>query len=208
VLGARFWDGDVSVVPLPARAAAAGAPAHWLGHIGIADVEGTAARVVAAGGQQLGPLQRAADGSPIASLRDPFGAVIALSAEGALASHSAVAWRVSHSHDHDRAFAFYSALFGWAATERLELGPEMGSQQLFAWDESARSAGSMANTAHLPHIHPHWLFMFVVDDLEASLAIVRVRGGLTLPVYATARGDRVAACDDAQGAAFGLLQVA
>src|SRR5262245_20144058 len=83
VLGSELWGSDVCLAPLPEHAAARGVPANWLGHIGVRDVEETAGRVVALGGQPLGPMQRSADGSPYAVLRDPFGSVMALSKETA-----------------------------------------------------------------------------------------------------------------------------
>ena len=60
--------------------------------------------------------------------------------------------------------------------------------------------------ASLPGVHTQWLFFFRTADLETSLAKVRAHGGLTLPAARTPRGDLVAACDDPQGAAFGLYQ--
>ncbi len=48
-------DGSLDIVPLPAEAAARGAPAHWLGHLGVDDVEGMAHAFVARGATRLGP---------------------------------------------------------------------------------------------------------------------------------------------------------
>jgi hypothetical protein len=64
----------------------------------------------------------------------------------------------------------------------------------------------MANTARWPGVHPHWLFHFPVADLEAALAAVRARGGRALAPNLLPSGDRVVACEDPQGAAFGLLE--
>jgi predicted enzyme related to lactoylglutathione lyase len=97
-------------------------------------------------------------------------------------------------------------LFGWTATDVLDLGPEMC--QLFSWDESGRTAGGMTSAARSPHIHAHWLFFFRVADIEDSLARVRARGGKVLGPMQTSSGDIVAACDDPQGAAFALYQFA
>jgi catechol 2,3-dioxygenase-like lactoylglutathione lyase family enzyme len=44
VLGAAFWGPDVVAVPLPAAAAARGAPPHWLGHVSVDDVAEVVAR--------------------------------------------------------------------------------------------------------------------------------------------------------------------
>jgi predicted enzyme related to lactoylglutathione lyase len=208
VLGPQFWGSDVTLAPLPERAAAQGAPAHWLGHIGVPDVEATAGRVVAQGGQQLGPMQRAADGSRFALLRDPFGAVMAVRSETAAPQCAPVAWHLLHTEDHDRALTLYAALFGWTASEVVDLGPETGCYQGFAWDESGRSAGCASNAARLPHIHPQWLFCFSVDDLEDAVAKVRAHGGQVLESRKTSSGDLVAPCEDPQGAAFALYQFA
>jgi predicted enzyme related to lactoylglutathione lyase len=206
VFGSQLWGPDVTLAPLPERAAARGAPAHWLGHIGIRDVEETAERLVALGGQQLGPTRRSTDQSSHAVLRDPFGAVMAVSAEMPTAGRAPVAWHLLHTQDHERAFASYAALFGWIATEVLDFGPETGRQQAFAWDKSGGSVGSMASTARLPDVHPHWLFFFHVVDIEDSLARARARGAKVLGPMLTPNGDLVAPCDDPQGAAFGLYQ--
>ncbi|MFY0540736.1 VOC family protein [Nannocystis pusilla] len=42
---------------LPAQAAARGAPAHWLGHLAVADVPAAVQRFVALGASPLGPVQ-------------------------------------------------------------------------------------------------------------------------------------------------------
>jgi predicted enzyme related to lactoylglutathione lyase len=207
VFGSQLWGSEVSLAPLPERAAALGAPPHWLGHIGVPDVEGTVSRMVALGGQQLGPMQRGADGTSYAVVRDPFGAVLAVTRETAAPRPAPVAWHLSHTEDHVRAFTLYASLFGWTANEALDLGPELGCHQVFAWDESRRSVGSMANTARLPHIHPQWLFCFRVADIEDSIAKVRAWGGQVLGPMRTWRADLLAPCNDPQGAAFALYQL-
>jgi predicted enzyme related to lactoylglutathione lyase len=205
VLGAQFWGPGVSLAPLPERAAAMGAPAHWLGHIGTTDVEAAAARIVEGGGQQLGPISKAADGSSVAVLRDPFGAVMAVASGTSSPPPSAVAWHLLHVKDHGRAFVVYAGLFGWWATARQNLGPDIGRQQLFAWDESGESVGSVTDMARLSHIHPQWMFCFRVADLEDACARVRAGGGTAVEPTRTPNGDLVAACEDAQRAAFALL---
>jgi uncharacterized protein len=205
LFGPELWADDITVVPLPERAAARGAPAHWLGHLGVDDAEATARRFLDSGAEQLGPLQRAPDGSSIAVLRDPFGAIVALSSEKLAPREARVVWRVLHTRDEAPAFAFYAALFGWAPLDVIDLGGE-GRHQRFAWDASGRAAGSVSNSARLPHVHAQWLFCFGVTNIEASLEHVRARGGLTLGVTRTPGGALVAGCDDPQGAAFALYQ--
>jgi predicted enzyme related to lactoylglutathione lyase len=193
---------------LPERAAARGAPAHWLGHIGVEDVDGVAQRILALGGEPLGPMRKAADGTQIAVLRDPFGSVLALRSKLEPVSRGVVVWHELNTRDRERAWSMYADLFGWTLTQTLDLGLDVGPYPMFAWDQTLRSVGGMVNSALLPHVHTHWLFYFSVRDLEDTLCRVRARGGkvngpLTLP-----GGDRVAQCDDPQGAAFGLRESA
>jgi predicted enzyme related to lactoylglutathione lyase len=207
VLGRSIWGLELSVAPLSKRARMRGAPPHWLGHIGVEDVPATVERITTTGGLQLGPSLPDSDGSPRAVIRDPFGVVLAVTGDRTAPPPDIVAWHVMHTRDQDRAFDWYSALFQWKPKEALDLGPEMGRHQLFAWDRSGTSAGSIANTARLPAVHPQWLFFFRVPDLGGALDLVRARGGVTLPPMVASTGDLLAPCDDPQGAAFGLYQV-
>jgi len=194
----------LAVWPLHEQARARGAPAHWLGQIGVTDVEDAVHRLVELGSERLGPTVRGADGIPFAILRDPLGAVVAVRAR---TRGAPVAWHHLHTRDLDRSWAVYSDLFGWTHTETLEVADPVGEYRMFAWDGSGKSMGSIANTARAPGVHAHWLFYFEVADLEGTLAKVRARGG-NAPASATvlANGDRIAPCEDGQRAAFGLYQ--
>jgi uncharacterized protein len=207
ILGAGFWNsGAVSIERLPERAAAAGAPPHWLGHIGAKRVEQTVSQITALGGERLGPVQSGADGSFRAVLRDPFGAVLALCSANADSCQTAVAWHLHHSKDHQSSFAWYARFFAWTRGEMIDLGPQQGSHLMFAWDESGKIAGSMTDAARLPGIHAQWLFFFPVSQIEASLARVRALGGNTLEPMQTAHHHLATPCNDPQGAAFALYQ--
>jgi predicted enzyme related to lactoylglutathione lyase len=205
VLGTEFWNSDsVSALLLPERAAAAGAPSHWLGDIGVRDVEGTVDRIIALGGARLGPRQSGAGDSAQAVLRDLFGAVLALGSDTLSSRHSPVTWHLHHSQDHQVSFAWYGGLFGWAARDLVNLGPETG--QMFAWDESGKTVGTMTDMARRQGIHAQWLFFFPVADIETSLAKVCALGGSTLGATQTPLHDLVAPCNDPQGAAFALYR--
>jgi predicted enzyme related to lactoylglutathione lyase len=163
------------------------APPHWVGHIGVADEEQSTARFLALGAQRLGPT----------ALCDPSGAVLALSRE--TETRGRVAWHQLHATDRDAAVAAYASIFGWVKRE-LEDG-----HQAFAWDAAGPSVGSISGTVRLPYVHPHWLFFFRVDDLDAALARARDGGAKALDPIVTARGV-LAALDDPQGGAFGIAQ--
>jgi uncharacterized protein len=196
LLGPAFWRDGIDVAPLPKQAAARGAPPHWLGHIGVEDVVGTALRFASCGATQLGP----------GVLRDPFGALVALSAAADVPRIDLVAWHVLHTRDETRAFSVYADLFGWTPVDTLDLGPQRGRFQTFAWGDFPAAVGCTSDAARRPHVHPQWLFFFHTNDVNRSLATVRALGGLTFGAVETPHGDLVAPCDDPQGAAFALFQ--
>jgi uncharacterized protein len=191
------------------QARARGAPPHWLGHIGVTDVDAMVGRLLELGSERLGPMLRATDGTPFATLRDPLGAVVAVRASTRRPRHAPVAWHQLHTRDLDLAWTVYSELFGWTHTETLDVADPVGGHRMFAWDGSGKSVGSMANTARWPGVHAHWLFYFPVADLEGSLAKVRAKGGQVLgSPTVLPNGDSLAPCEDPQGAAFALHQSA
>lgn len=200
VLGPRGV-GSMSVTRLPERALAAGAPAHWLGQVLVAHTAALVAKATQRGATQLGPPQTTSEGHVSAVLRDPFGAVFGLR-EGASPTGGTVAWHQLHTTDRDGAWSFYESLFGWTLDGMMTVGEH--DHPCFAWQPNAPRMGSFADTARVPGIHPHWLFHFRVTDLDAAATKVRARGGRVLPVIPLPEGDRVAVCEDAQGAAFAI----
>jgi predicted enzyme related to lactoylglutathione lyase len=71
--------------------------------------------------------------------------------------------------------------------------------------------GAIANTARRAGVHTHWMFCFALDrhdDVEAAVARVRALGGTAFDPVALPDGRRLAACEDAQGGAFGVMEVA
>jgi uncharacterized protein len=52
----------------------------------------------------------------------------------------------------------------------------------------------------------HWLFFLPVADLDKAVASVKAHGGTAMEPVALPSGMRLSACEDPQGAAFGLAQ--
>lgn len=166
-------DVELDISLLPERARVAGAPSHWLGHI-AGDVE----RALAAGAQRI-------HGNV---LRDPLGAVVAVAVAAAAAAEgdssskaSPVVWHQLNTTDVAHARAFYATAFGWADAD---------TANVTFTDLAATQAG----------VHTAWLFHFRVEDLDATVAKVKAAGGLVAGVFDLPGGDRLAVCDDPQGA--------
>ena len=199
VLGAHAI--DMEIVPLPEAAAARGAPAHWLGAIGVDDVARVRDQLVARAAQPLGPIQQDARGA-FASLRDAGGAAIALCSPSSTAPRPPIVWSHLDAHAAEATFATYSALFGWQRTEAIDLGAA-GVVQQFAWQAGGPSVGSYADLATRPH-HPMWIFHFRVASLDAAANAVRTHGGVVLAEVTTPDKARVLVCDDPHAGGFAL----
>jgi predicted enzyme related to lactoylglutathione lyase len=202
---ALLGDAGADIVPLPAEAAARGARAHWLGHLGVEDVERTARAFVALGATRLGPTRPTAEGREVAIVRDPGGAVVALATLPSAPVRSDVVWQALNTSDLERCITSYRELFGWSFTERHDLGA-LGVYHSFTWLPGGASVGSMADITGRPGVHPHWLFHFRVAALEPALATVRAAGGVVIGPIVLPGGERIAVCDDPQGAAFALRE--
>lgn len=198
----------LEVRPLPDRARDKGAPPHWLGHIGVRDLGRTEARLIELGAEKLGRRVETEDGAALAALRDPWGAVLAIRAPGEAPSDPPIAWHQLHTRDLEAAWSTYSELFGWAQAGTIDVADPEGGHLLFAWTEGSEPIGSMANTARWPGVHAHWLFHFPVADVDATLARVRALGGQAFDPVELPDGSRLGACDDPQGAAFGVIGLA
>jgi predicted enzyme related to lactoylglutathione lyase len=200
------------VVQLHEQAVARGARPHWLGCIDVGDLDAMAAAFQARGATPLGPRWLSPDGMQAAVIRDPGGAIVALAKPGPVVALAAagpsgpeVVWHQLSTNDVERAKLNYGELLGWAFEAPSNLG-EHGVIHPFTWQAGQPAVGAMGDIAQRPQVHPHWLFHFRVPSLDPALAAARTRGATVLGPFALPNADRVAICDDPQGAAFALLE--
>lgn len=203
---ALLIDGCPDVAELPAVAVARGAKPHWLGHIAVEDPAATIAALVARGAQPLGPPLTSRGASAVV-LRERGGAVFAIGGPGESAQRRDVVWHLMWSHVPEQSFADHVELFGWQATRVFDT-KGYGIHREFAWSPGGPSVGAIADVAAVAGVHPQWLHVFTVPDLERAVAKVRALGGLVLGPATMPNGARMAACDDPQGGAFGLTDAA
>jgi len=203
----RLFGHERAVIwPLHEQALARGARPHWLGHLGVANPEQSAADFIARGATRLGPARATEDGGAAMVLRDPGGALVALSTPPRL-DHAEldVAWHILNTRDAQQASANYCELFGWQAMETEELAG-VGAFRHFAWQAGSRSAGVIADIAGRPGLHPQWLFVFEVPALELAVETTRTLGGGALDPVVLPGGEKLFVCEDPQGAAFALCE--
>jgi uncharacterized protein len=205
-----FTAGKASVsglMDLPEDARKMGAMARWVGYVGVADLDVTADRIRRLGGAVYVPPTNTNIGR-ISVVADPQTATLALVKGLKLGQRPStepgkpgrIGWHELLAADRDKAFAFYSALFGWQKAH-AEIGPA-DTYQLFA--AGGRTIGGMYTKPATDQV-PFWLYYFNIGDIDAAAARVKNGGGqvfegpLELP-----DGSWIARCRDPQGAAFAL----
>ena len=200
------------IVPLHEVAVARGAKPHWLGHLEVENVDAAILAFTRRGAERLSPTWVNPEGIEGATMRDPGGAVLALARRPAERPTSAVPRRHPevvfcdlNTQGVEQAKVNYAELFGWAVTGALDLGP-LGTFFEFAWESDGGPVGAMSDIATRPGVHPHWLFHFRVDAVETAIEAVRAGGGSLVRALALPSGERLAVCDDPQGAAFALRE--
>jgi predicted enzyme related to lactoylglutathione lyase len=180
----------------------------WLGYVAVDDVDAAAARVARLGGVvQVAPTD-IGDISRFAIFSDPQAARLALfkwrrvgqQPPAAPNAQGRVGWHELLAADGEKAFAFYSGLFGWqkADTEADEADPYW---RFIAGGE--RLGGVVTKPDAIPV--PFWLFYFNVGDIDAAVQRVRAGGGQLLGEPLEVQGGSwIVHCTDPQGATFAL----
>jgi predicted enzyme related to lactoylglutathione lyase len=194
---------------LPEGAIRAGAPPHWIGYVGVDDVDAAVNRVKQLGGAVYVPPTDVPNISRFSVVADPQRATLALvkgqksgrarSAEAGAPGR--VGWHELLASDWEEASAFYIELFGWQKGDS-HIG-EMGTYQEFS--AGGETIGGMfTKPATLPL--PFWLYYFNIDDIQAAAKRVEAGGGQILYGPTAAPGGAlIAHCTDPQGALFALL---
>ena len=197
------------VTPLPEAARKMGAGPHWMAHVGVANVDETAAHARKLGGQLLVPPQDVPNVGRFAILADPQGATISAfkEASGSMAAHDITksgefCWHELVTSNHDAAFKFYSDVFGWKRLSEMDMGP-VGKYVIYG--QGTTQYGGMFTIPKDQQRSPAWLYYVEVADLDAAVARAKERGGTVqhgpTPVPS---GNRIVQLLDPQGVAFAL----
>jgi hypothetical protein len=181
----------------------------WSGYIMVDDVDKYATLVKDAGGKILMEPQDIPNVGRFAIAADPLGTPFQLFKPSmqdrgdypAQFTPGTIGWHELHSTDWERAFGFYSGLFGWTKGEAMDMGP-MGTYQIFNVD--GQMYGGMMNSTE-PSNPKVWRFYFIVDDIDSAEKRVKAKGGQVLfgpdPVPG---GGYILQGRDPQGAFFAL----
>jgi predicted enzyme related to lactoylglutathione lyase len=201
------------VMSLPPELVAQQIPPHWITYVYTPDIAGTCAKAEELGGKIMHPVTDIPTVGKFAVLADPQGAVIALftAVEEAPGSDDPplkgdFSWHELATTDWEGAWDFYSKLFGWQATETMDMGE---GNMYHMYGRGAHPLGAMFNKPPEMPGPPAWMLYISVDDVNASAEQIKNLGGQILhgpePVPG---GDLIAYCMDPQGAAFAIHSTA
>lgn len=202
--------GHVPVAGLMTKPEDVPAPPFWAMYIGVPKLEDGAAHVKRLGGDELSPVITVPGVGRMQMVRDPQGAAFFIyepattdfPPEGA-AEVGEGSWHELMTTDAAAAMTFYSELFGWQASETMDMG-EMGKYHMF--NRPHGMIGGMMNTPpEMAQVPPNWGIYFRVSDLDGAIERIKANGGQILngPMEVPG-GDRIVNAMDPQGAAFSL----
>lgn len=208
-----FHAGDSMAAGLmaqPEESKAGGSPPGWLGYVGVADVDASAAKAKGLGATVYVEPRDIPGVGRFSVIADPQGAVIALfwsdsepPPEPPMGTPGQFGWSELYASDWEKVFPFYEALFGWTKDQAMDMG-EMGTYQLFAPAAAAPAMGGMFNKP--PEVPAtFWLYYVNVDAIDPAVERVNANGGKVLfgPMEVPG-GSFVVQCQDPQGAMFAL----
>lgn len=205
------WEEDSSYVMFAAQRGPIGATVtgdvapHWLPYIGTGDIDKTIALAKQNGGTVAKDVDTLSSGSRYAVLQDPYGASFGVyeSAEnyGKISppkpgEHS---WHELMSSDHDAAFDFYSALFGWEKIREHDMG-DMGTYLIYGLN--GKEFGGMMRVMDGGPAAA-WVSYVHVKDVNQIAKKVKSAGGQVIngPMEVPG-GDWIVMAVDPQGAMF------
>jgi predicted enzyme related to lactoylglutathione lyase len=206
-----FTAGTVLVgglMDLPENTSGTGTEAAWIGYIGVDDVDATASRIEHLGGAVHVAPREVVNVSRYSIFADPQTARLGMlkwakpmqQKPANLASTGRVGWHELLAADSEKAWTFYTEVFGWQRAE-AEIG-EMGPYQLFS-SRGQTMGGIVTKASIVPSAR--WLYYFNVSDIDSAAERVKTAGGQIFngPVELPS-GNAMVQCKDPQGAIFAL----
>ena len=195
------------LMALPEEARAMGAPPSWLTYVGTPRLDDTVRSALSLGREGREGGVGYSNGRPTCRVADPQDAVFALftpaeNQSGAAPDPGAFSWHELATSDWRSALSFYQRLFGWEPTSAMDMGPELGTYQMFG--HNGTPVGGIYNRpSHVPH--SNWLpYIRVADSKKTADLVRKLRGQIVSGPMEVPGGDWIFVGSDLQGAAFAV----
>ena len=203
------------VMTLPEQAKKMGAPPHWMSHVHVADVDATVAKARKLDGRVYVEPQDIPKIGRFSIIADPLGASLSVFKPAppenpgqSMSPHDVTkpgefCWSELMTTDHETAFRFYSALFGWKKISDFDMGPS-GKYLIYGIGDK-QLGGMFTKTKEMSSAPNAFLYYTQVADLDASTDRAKAKGARVLngPMEVPG-GARIVQMLDPQGAAFAL----
>jgi predicted enzyme related to lactoylglutathione lyase len=193
---------------MPERASKAGIPPHWTSNVLVADVDATVAKARKMDAKVLVEPSDIPKVGRFAVIADPQGASISVFAwttpmpshDGSKAGN--FCWNELATTNHESAFQFYSALFGWQKSREFDMGPH---GKYLIYGAGGVDLGGMFTKGKDTPKPPSWLYYVEVMGLDAAVGRAKAKGAKILngPMEVPG-GARIAQLADPQGVPFAL----
>ncbi len=205
VLNNTAGSGVGGVMKIPAEAQ--GMPPNWMMYVGTPDVDATAMRIAQLGGKVHKQPSDIPNVGRFAVVSDPYGAMFNIFTPkgpdmGRKPGVGDFTWFELYSPNPEGAWKFYETLFGWEKTSAMDMGPEMGTYQMFGRGDGKPHGGIMKPPPGAPAA---WMPYARVKDAKAAAAVATANGGKIIngPMEVPG-GDWIAQGIDPQGAMFAV----
>jgi uncharacterized protein len=188
---------------------ASGMPPVWNSYISVADVDAATAKAAELGGAIALPVMPVVEAGRLSVIQEPSGSFVSLwepkQHYGAQLTNvpDTWCWNELMTPDPPAAQSFFADLFGWTYEKSEGAGRDYWNIR----NQDRLNGGMLQITEEMGPVPPAWIVYFNVADLEAaSRAISSAGGGLCFGPFDVPVG-RIAMVNDAQGAAFALIQM-
>lgn len=191
---------------------AQGVPPNWGTYVAVSSADDTAAKATSLGGTVIAPPFDVFDVGRMALIQDPTGAMIypwqakRHFGVGVFGEPNAFCWADLMTRDPAAALKFYQGLFGWCT---LATDNPAGFGYTHWRVGETDIGGMMAIAPEMGPVPPHWMNYVMVTNCDEVAAKATSLGGRALrPPFDIPNVGRMAVLQDAQGAAFSVIQLA
>ena len=186
-----------------------GVPPNWMPYVESDNVDDTVAKAKSLGGKVLAGPDDIPNTGRFAVLQDPQGATFGVyrssRQSGGWDGKNVVgrfSWHELMTSDYQKAFDFYSSLFGWNRTSAMDMGGG-NMYQLYGQGE-AQYGGMFNKMPGMENVPPFWLIYIHVDDVGKAVETAKKNGAFVQRERLEIPGGTIAILGDPQGAAFAL----
>lgn len=197
------------IMSLGDQAKASGTPPSWITYIYTPDVDETCREAASLGANVVKSPTDIPNIGRFAVIQDPQGAAFSVitptQAPGAESAPVVgdFSWHELATTDSQAAFSFYQQLFGWQETSSMDMGPGMGTYQMFG--RNGVPLGGIYNKMSQQQGPPAWLPYIKVPDAKKTAVTIKKLGAVIAngPMEVPG-GDWIVVGADLQGAMFAV----